>query len=64
VKRLALLALLASSCVVAAPAPLPNPLRKTERPAVVIRKLVYVDEAAAVMPHCQPAQPPDADPPG
>jgi hypothetical protein len=77
VKRLALLALLlASSPLVAAPAPLPKPQRKAERPAPVVRKVVYVYEAAAVVPRRQPvrwvvivhpappAQPPNADPPG
>src|SRR5262249_58318785 len=81
VKRLALLALLlAAPSIVAAPAPVPKPQRKAERPAVMIRKVIYfVEEVRGVplppvmvwnvvpnpLPPVQaPAQPPNADPPG
>lgn len=80
-KRLALLALLlAAPSIVAAPAPVPKPQRKAERPAVMIRKVIYfVEEVRGVplppvmvwnvvpnpLPPVQaPAQPPNADPPG
>jgi hypothetical protein len=67
VKRLALLALLlASSCVVAAPAPLPKAKRKAERAAAVQQPAAYVvygtDEQVLVgfrinVPPLGPAQP-------
>jgi hypothetical protein len=80
VKRLALLALLlASSCVVAAPAPSPKPQRKAERAAVQQTSVVILDGidevvivnvnvqplgAPLLLPPMAPAQPPNADPPG
>jgi hypothetical protein len=82
VKRLVLLALLvASSSLVAAPAPMPKPQRKAERPSVVqrvyvidfadsgaVENLVVIRQALGglqqVPPPQQPAQPPNADPPG
>jgi hypothetical protein len=82
VKRLALLALmLASSSVVAAPAPVPKPQRGPERPAArqgvahvpdfdprgagFARWRVVAQPAAVFkVPAQEPAQPPDAAPPG
>jgi uncharacterized protein (DUF2252 family) len=80
VKRLALLALLlASSSVVAAPAPLPKPQRKPERPAARQARVVVIESldvvvvvnlnvqplgAPLLLPPLEPAQPPNADPPG
>jgi hypothetical protein len=71
--------LLASSSLVAAPAPVPKPQRKPERPAVrpsvtyvpdvdphVIVNWRVRPQPAAVfkVPVQTPAQPPNADPPG
>jgi hypothetical protein len=80
VKRLALLAmLLASSSLLAAPAPLKKPQRKPERPVVrpsvvhvpdidphVIVNWRVIPQPAAVfkVPAQEAAQPPSADPPG
>jgi hypothetical protein len=80
VKRLALFALLlASSSLVAAPAPVPKPQRKPDRPAAQ-QPILYVDvieevvvpnfnvvgvAIGAIQPARQaPTQPPNADPPG
>jgi hypothetical protein len=79
VKRLALLAmLLASSPLVAAPAPLPKPQRKAGRPAVQHSVTYFNDfdrwvvnaqqlgaaQWAPLFPPAMPAQRKNADPPG